>query len=42
MYEIEFKTDQHIATIFHDKVVWQQDYQVTNLFKSIAEEGIAV
>lgn len=42
LYEIEFKTNQHIATIFHNKKVWQQDYKITNLFKSIAEEGIVV
>ncbi len=42
LYEIEFKTDQHIAAIFHNKNIWQQDHQVTNLFKSIAEEGIVV
>ncbi len=42
LYEIEFKTDQHISTIFHNKEVWQKDHQVTNLFKSIAEEGIVV
>ncbi len=42
LYKIEFKTHQYIATILHNKDVWQQDYQVTNLFKSIAEEGIVV
>lgn len=42
LYEIEFKTNQHIATIFHNKEVWEQDYKITNLFKSIAEEGIVV
>lgn len=42
LHEIEFESHDHIATIFHNKNVWQSDYQVTGLFRSIQEEGIVV
>lgn len=42
LYEIEFKVQQHIATIFHNRYVWQSDYSVTNLYRSIQEEGVVV
>lgn len=39
LYEIEFVTQQHVATVFHNKYVWRTDYAVTNFFRSIQEEG---
>lgn len=42
LYKVEFTTFQHVATIFHNKKVWNEDYGITNLFESIAEEGIVV
>jgi len=40
--EIEWKTFEVIQTIWHNKQVWEDDYQFTNIYESIKEEGIAV
>ena len=40
--EIECKTFEVIQTIWHNKQAWEDDYQVTNIYESIKEEGIAV
>ena len=42
LYQIEFKTLQHISTVFQQKEIWMQDCQVTTLFRTVAEEGVEV
>ncbi len=38
--EVELKHDVAISLMVKNKWVWQRNYAVTNIFESIAEEGI--
>jgi uncharacterized protein len=38
--EVELKYDAAISLIVKNAEVWQSDYSVTNIYESIAEEGI--
>jgi uncharacterized protein len=38
--EVELKYDVAISLIVKNEAVWQNDYAVTNIYDSIAEEGI--
>jgi predicted nucleotidyltransferase len=40
--EIELITFDTVNTLWHNKDVWQNQYSVTNIYKSISAEGIEV
>ena len=40
--EIELSTFDVVFTLFHNKKIWEEDYGVTNIYDSIAEDGIKV
>ena len=39
LHEIEFVTFDCVNTIWKNKDVWKKNYAVTNIYKSIKEEG---
>ena len=40
--EIELVVLESVNTLFHNKEIWQKEYAVTNIFKSIQLEGIVI
>lgn len=40
--EIEYITFDAVFILFHNKNVWEEDYAVTNIYESIADEGIMI
>ena len=40
--EIEYKIFEVVFTLFHNKKVWEEDYAVTDIYDSIAEDGINI
>lgn len=40
--EVELKYEVAISLIVKNKTLWESDYAVTNIYKSIAEEGVAL
>ncbi len=40
--EIEMPLNEQAFALIKNKIVWEDDYAVTNIYESISEEGIAV
>ena len=40
--EVELKLDVAVSLIVKNKLVWERDYAVTNIYQSISEEGVEV